>query len=208
MRSAELEPGTALDLGCGEGGDAIWLAAQGWTVTATDISQTALDIATRHAAEAGVSVTWERHDLAESQPAGPFDLVTTSFLHSKVELPRAQILRAAAGAVAPGGTLLIVGHAPSAEHHHAEHLPGPDEVVAELGLPGDRWELQASELRERGSAHRHRRALQTSVICSRLVVPGRPEGRPAVMPMRSPGLTQPSSSTRAAAALTRSSVTS
>ena len=85
---AELEPGTALDLGCGQGGDAIWLAAQGWTVTATDISQTALDIAARHAAEAGVSVTWERHDLADSQPAGRFDLVTTSFLHSEVELPR------------------------------------------------------------------------------------------------------------------------
>ena len=97
---ADLEPGTALDLGCGEGGDAIWLAAQGWTVTATDISQTALDIAARHAAEAGVTVSWERHDLAETQPAGSFDLVTTSFLHSKVELPRAQILRAAAGAVA------------------------------------------------------------------------------------------------------------
>jgi 16S rRNA G1207 methylase RsmC len=148
---ADLEPGTALDLGCGEGGDAIWLAAQGWTVTATDISQTALDIAARHAAEAGVTVSWQRHDLAESQPAGRFDLVTTSFLHSKVELPRAQILRAAAGAVASGGTLLIVGHAPSAEHHHAEHLPGPDEVIAELGLPADRWELEASELRERGS---------------------------------------------------------
>jgi len=147
---AELEPGTALDLGCGEGGDAIWLAAQGWTVTATDISQTALDIAARHAAEAGVAVNWERHDLAESQPAGRFDLVTTSFLHSKVELPRAQILRAAAEAVASGGTLLIIGHAPSAEHHHAD-LPGLDEVVAELGLPEDRWELETSELRERGS---------------------------------------------------------
>ena len=210
---AELEPGTALDLGCGEGGDAIWLAAQGWTVTAADISQTALDIAAQHAAEAGVTVAWERHDLAVSLPAGSFDLVTTSFLHSKVELPRARILRAAAEAVAPGGTLLVVGHAPSAEHHH-EDLPGPDAVVAELALPED-WELgeraprAAARVRDEApKPHRHRRALQTSVICSRLVVPGRPEGSPAVMPMRSPGLTQPSSTTRAAAALTRSSVTS
>jgi 16S rRNA G1207 methylase RsmC len=148
---AGLEPGTALDLGCGEGGDAIWLAAQGWTVTATDISQTALDVAARHAAEAGVTVAWERHDLAVSQPAGSFDLVASSFLHSKVELPRARILRAAAEAVAPGGTLLVVGHAPSADHHHHEDLPGPDEVVAELALPGDGWELVASGLRERGS---------------------------------------------------------
>jgi 2-polyprenyl-3-methyl-5-hydroxy-6-metoxy-1,4-benzoquinol methylase len=143
---ADLRPGTALDLGCGEGGDAIWLAAQGWSVTAADISQTALDIAARHAEEAGVTVRWERHDLAVSQPAGSFDLVTTSFLHSKVELPRARILRAAAGAVAPGGTLLIIGHAPSAEHQHAD-LPGPDEVVAELDLD---YELVASELHERG----------------------------------------------------------
>lgn len=146
--AARLEPGTALDLGCGEGGDAIWLASQGWTVTAADISQAALDIAARHAAEAGVPVTWERHDLAESLPAGRFDLVTTSFLHSKVELPRARILRAAAAAVADGGTLLVVGHAPSAEHHHAD-LPGPDEVVAELALPEEEWQLTASELRER-----------------------------------------------------------
>ena len=147
---AELEPGTALDLGCGEGGDAIWLAAQGWTVTGADISQTALDIGARHAAEAGVTVAWERHDLSVSQPAGTFHLVTTSFLHSKVELPRARILRAAAGAVAPGGTLLIIGHAPSAEHHHAEDLPGPDEVVDELALPGDGWQPVTSGLRERG----------------------------------------------------------
>jgi SAM-dependent methyltransferase len=146
-------PGTALDLGCGQGGDAIWLAAQGWTVTATDISQTALDVAARHAAEAGVTVAWERHDLAVSQPAGSFDLITASFLHSEVELPREQILRVAAGAVTPGGTLLIVGHAPSAEHHHHD-LPAPEQVVAELALPEDQWELRACEVRERLHAFR------------------------------------------------------
>jgi 16S rRNA G1207 methylase RsmC len=148
---AELEPGTALDLGCGEGGDAIWLASAGWTVTGADISQTALDVAARHAAEAGVTVAWERHDLAESMPAGPFDLVTTSFLHSKVELPRARILRAATEAVASGGTLLVVGHAPSAEHHHVD-LPDLDEVIAELALPEDGWQVVTSGLRERGSS--------------------------------------------------------
>ena len=148
-----LEPGTALDLGCGQGGDAIWLASKGWTVTATDISQAALDVAAQHAAEAGVTVAWERHDLAELLPTGPFDLVTASFLHSDVELPRARILRAAADAVAPGGTLLIIGHAPSPEHHHGD-LPSPEEVVAELALPEDRWELITGELRERQHAFR------------------------------------------------------
>jgi SAM-dependent methyltransferase len=150
---AGLDPGTALDLGCGQGGDAIWLATQGWTVTATDIAQSALDVAAQHAAEAGVTVTWERHDLAESLPAGPFDLVTASFLHSDVELPRARILRAAAAAVADGGTLLVVGHAPSPEHPHHD-LPSVEQVVAELALPEDGWELQASELRERQHAFR------------------------------------------------------
>lgn len=142
--------GTALDLGCGQGGDAIWLATEGWTVTAADISANALEIAARHAAEAGVEITWERHDLAESQPAGSFDLVTASFLHSDVELPRARILRRAAEAVAPGGTLLVVGHAPSEEHHHGD-LPSPEQVTAELALD---WELVTCELRERQHAFR------------------------------------------------------
>jgi SAM-dependent methyltransferase len=149
---ANLRPGTALDLGCGQGGDAIWLASQGWTVTGADISQTALDVAARDAGTAGVSVNWERHDLAESLPEGPFDLVTTSYLHSPEELPRTPILRAAAELVGAGGTLLVIGHAPSPEHKHQD-LPGPDEVVAELAL-GDDWELERSELRERQHAFR------------------------------------------------------
>ena len=151
----DLPPGTALDLGCGQGGDAIWLASQGWTVTGADISQTALDAAARAADSAGVTVSWERHDLAESMPAGPFELVTTSFLHSPEEHhPWGAILRAAATTVAPGGTLLVVGHAPSPEHHHAEDLPTADEVVAELALPEDGWEPTVCELRERQHAFR------------------------------------------------------
>lgn len=146
--TAALAPGSALDLGCGEGGDAIWLASRGWTVTAADISQRALEIAGRNAAAAGVAdkITWERHDLAASLPAGSFDLVAATYLHSPVELPRAAILRDAATAVAPGGTLLVIGHAPSHSHPHHD-LPGPREVVDELALPADRWELRTSELR-------------------------------------------------------------
>ncbi|WP_348652184.1 class I SAM-dependent methyltransferase [Streptomyces sp. 71268] len=110
---ADLPPGRALDLGCGEGGDAIWLAQRGWRVTAVDVSPTALLRGARNARAAGVGdlVDWHRHDLARSFPTGTFDLVSAHFLHSPVELPRGQILRTAAAAVAPGGTLLIVGHA-------------------------------------------------------------------------------------------------
>jgi cyclopropane fatty-acyl-phospholipid synthase-like methyltransferase len=145
-----LTPGTALDLGCGQGGDAIWLAQQGWAVTAVDISATALEVAMRNAAAAGVdeAIAWERHDLDVSWPTGAFDLVAATYLHSPVALNRTTILRNAAEAVAPGGTLLVVGHAPSPEHHHhAEELQEPDAVIADLALAPQEWRLVTSELR-------------------------------------------------------------
>jgi len=147
--AAGLAPGTVLELGCGEGADAIWFARQGWTVTAVDISATALGAAAEAAARAGVAdaIRFERRDLAAGLPAGSFDLVATAFLHSPAELPRAQVLRAAAAAVAVGGRLLIVGHAPSDAHPHAD-LPAPEQVLAELALPDEQWELHAAELRE------------------------------------------------------------
>jgi 2-polyprenyl-3-methyl-5-hydroxy-6-metoxy-1,4-benzoquinol methylase len=106
---AGVTPGTALDLGSGEGGDALWLARNGWSVTAVDIAPSALAIA---AAEARPDddVTWIAADLSTWQPDRTFDLVTSCFLHSTVELPRDAILRRTAAAVAPGGQLLIVGH--------------------------------------------------------------------------------------------------
>ncbi|WP_371477804.1 cyclopropane-fatty-acyl-phospholipid synthase family protein [Kitasatospora sp. NBC_00315] len=150
-----LAPGRALDLGCGEGGDSIWLARQGWLVTATDISQVALDRAARHAADAGVGdrVEWQRHDLGASFPAGLFELVSAHFLHSRGELPREEILRTAASAVAPGGVLLVVGHsgAPHWEQpgHGDVHLPGPEEVLAQLALADGRWEVLVCAEHER-----------------------------------------------------------
>lgn len=142
-------PGSALELGCGYGGDAIWLARQGWRVTAVDISANALERAVAHAEEAGVAarIDFQRRNLGESFPEGTFDLVTTSFLHSPAELPRERILRAAAAAVAPGGRLLIVGHAPSESHSHAD-LPTLEQVLTELALPEGEWETLAAELRE------------------------------------------------------------
>ncbi|MFJ8975160.1 SAM-dependent methyltransferase [Streptomyces sp. NPDC102282] len=149
-----LKLGRALDLGCGEGADAVWLARQGWTVTATDISRVALDRAAGHAADAGLAdrIDWQWHDLGASFPEGEFDLVSAQFLHSMGDLPREEILRRAASAVAPGGVLLIVGHAgfPSWEHDHPDiELPTTDEVLASLELPEGEWEVLLSAEHER-----------------------------------------------------------
>jgi len=143
--AAELRPGTALDLGSGEGGDALWLAHGGWQVTAVDISTTALARGKTRAEAAGVAdrIRWVQADLATWRPEASFDLVSALFLQSPVELPREQILRRAAAAVAPGGQLLIVGHAafPSWSSHsaHPEPLPTPDDVLAFLELPEGDW---------------------------------------------------------------------
>jgi SAM-dependent methyltransferase len=113
-------PGTALDLGSGEGADAIWLATHGWSVTAVDVSPIALERATRHAAaadpEIAARMSWQRADLTSwDPPQRHFDLVSEQFLH----LPRAirdVQHRKWAAAVRPGGMLLIVGHHPSDLH--------------------------------------------------------------------------------------------
>lgn len=115
--AAELAPGRALDVGCGEGADAVWLAQRGWQVTAVDIADTALRRAAGHAAEAGADVadriTWTRADLREQPPAeGRYDLVSAQFMHLPGDTRRPLFARLAA-AVTPGGTLLIVGHHPS-----------------------------------------------------------------------------------------------
>ncbi|MEU1482512.1 class I SAM-dependent methyltransferase [Streptomyces sp. NPDC005752] len=149
-----LAPGRALDLGCGEGADAVWLARFGWKVTATDISRVALERAAVHAADAGVAdrIDWQWHDLGASFPEGEYDLVSAQFLHSMGDLPRERILRQAASVVAPGGVLLVVGHAgfPSWEHDHQDmELPTTDEVLASLELPEGEWEVLLSEEHER-----------------------------------------------------------
>ncbi|GAA4881370.1 FAD-dependent oxidoreductase [Saccharopolyspora cebuensis] len=144
---AELVPGSALDLGCGEGGDAVWLAARGWRVTAVDVSENAVARVAGAAAEAGVAgrVEGQRHDLAESFPEGEFDLVSAHFLHTWGGMPRERILRRAAEAVAPGGVLLVVGHQgppPWDPEAHAEvHLPTAEEVLGSLELAPGRWEV-------------------------------------------------------------------
>ncbi|WP_030435469.1 class I SAM-dependent methyltransferase [Actinoplanes subtropicus] len=153
---AGLKPGRALDLGCGEGADAVWLARQGWQVTAADISGVALERAAEHAAEAGVTVDWQRHDLEQTFPAGEFDLVSAQFLHFWEEFDREKILRRAAGAVAPGGILLIEGHMDHGPFRHQGHdhgpeqmrFPTPDEVIKGLALSDD-WETLKAEVHPR-----------------------------------------------------------
>lgn len=154
--AGSLPPGTALDLGCGEGGDAIWLARQGWRVTAVDVSATALGRAANHAAEAGVAdrIDFQRHDLTRTFPAGAFDLVSAQYTHMPVESPH--VLRIAARAVEPGGLLLVADHGSASPWSWADpdtHFPTPEEVLAALELNTETWwpeRLASPERREEG----------------------------------------------------------
>jgi SAM-dependent methyltransferase len=154
--AGSLTPGRALDLGCGEGGDAMWLAEHGWQVTAVDISRTALDRAAVDAKARNLSgsIDFQQHDMTETFPDGAFDLVSAHFLHSHVPMDRPRLLRRAAEAVAPGGTLLIVDHAGSPpwssklDHHHIE-FPTADEVIASLNLDDSQWDRIRAEAVER-----------------------------------------------------------
>jgi SAM-dependent methyltransferase len=144
--ASALVPGRALDLGCGEGADAVWLAEHGWQVTAVDISQTALDRAAEdaHARNTLNRIDFQRHELPDTFPDGEFDLVSAQFLHSTVELDRPRLLRRAADAVGAGGTLLIVDHAgapPWATKLAHEHVfPSAEEVLSSLNLDPAQWD--------------------------------------------------------------------
>lgn len=155
--AAALEPGAALDLGSGEGADVIWLAQHGWRATGIDISENAVTRGRAAARAAGLTDDQARFvasdlstlsDLDES-----YDLVTASFFHSPVELPRTDILRSAAELVNPGGHLLVTSHAAAppwadAAAHQHRFLDAKEELAA-LDLPEETWETVALEHRDR-----------------------------------------------------------
>ncbi len=105
----DLLPGSALDVACGEGRNAVWLAEQGWRATGVDFSKVALGKAHRLASMRGVDVDWVEADVRAWSPGGSFDLVVLLYLQVPAPERRA-ILQTFAGAVAPGGHLLVVGH--------------------------------------------------------------------------------------------------
>jgi 2-polyprenyl-3-methyl-5-hydroxy-6-metoxy-1,4-benzoquinol methylase len=153
--AGDLAPGTALDAGCGEGGDAVWLASRGWRVTAVDFVGTALRRALEYAESRGDDISsridWVAADLgAWTPPEGHFDLVSTQYVH----LPEArttEMYRRLAASVAPGGTLLVVGHHPSDLQTTISRGSAPDlYVTAEetaTGLDPDRWDIAVAEAR-------------------------------------------------------------
>lgn len=130
-----LEPGTVLDVGCGEGADAIWLAKRGWTVTGLDVSAIALERAARTADEESAEVTWVHCPMSDfTPPPGGFNLVCALY----PALPSESVPTLLA-CVRQGGTLLVVGHAhldPEQLHAHGHGIPpfvGVSEIAEQLG---------------------------------------------------------------------------
>lgn len=176
---SSFEPGRALDLGCGEGADVIWLAQRGWQSTGIDISETAIARARAAASDLGLpQARFDVADLSTWRPDGPYELVTASFLQSPVALSRPEILRSVADVVAPGGHLLVVAHAAAppwsrlrhtdSDGHHAD-FPTPDQEVAALALDTSEWTTIIAEVRSRdavGPAGEHA-VLHDSVVLLR-----------------------------------------
>lgn len=144
---AELAPGRALDLACGEGRNAVWLGERGWEVTGVDFSDVALAKAAKLADERGVRIEWIQADLLQFVPEpGSFDLIVVLYLHL-VAADRRKVLAGVAAAVAGGGVLLVVGHDASnlLDGYGGPKDPAilftPDEVAGELsGLRIERAE--------------------------------------------------------------------
>ena len=156
--AADLPPGTALDVGCGEGADSIWLAGRGWQVTGVDFSAVGLRRAAEHAREAGSGtaerLTWQQADVRRWSPRGMYDLVTSHFLHLRRPDMTALVGRLGA-AVTPGGTLLVVGHHPRDLETRAGRPEAPDlmstaEELADV-LDPQQWDVVLAEARARSA---------------------------------------------------------
>ncbi len=157
---AGLAPGAALDIGCGEGADVVWLAERGWQVIGLDVSEVALDRAGAHAAEAGVAdrTSWLRADLmaGDRLPRG-LDLVSVQFMH----LPEDEFRRvfvAIGESVRPGGSLLVVGHHPAdaatgLRNAHLSHLLFAPEQLIDVLDPGS-WDILVADTPTRETSGR------------------------------------------------------
>jgi len=158
-RAADLAPGTALDVGCGEGADAIWLAARGWRVTGADVSRVALSRAAALALqitedpEVAARITWRQADVLDFEPEpAAYDLVSAQFMQLPSDLRPAFHAKLAA-AVRPGGSLLVVGHDVSDldTSMGRPHLPDLFFTAAEVagGLDPGAWEVLVADALER-----------------------------------------------------------
>lgn len=161
---AGLSPGRALDVGCGEGADAVWLAERGWQVTALDVSGVAVERARRHALDRGVEIHWVIDGLVEARlPTRSFDLVSAQY-PALLRTPGRDAERALLDAVAPGGILLFVHHA-DVDHEHAkargfdpEDYVSPADLAAALDSD---WLVEVEDRRPRdvgsgaGAHHKH-----------------------------------------------------
>ncbi len=147
-----LRPGRALDVGCGEGADARWLAEQGWDVTALDVSQVALGRAAEQSERVGVQVRWLHAGLIDAAlPPASFDLVSAQYpALLRTEQHEAEL--ALLNAVAAGGLLLVVHHAAPSEEHANGHGFNPEDYVSPAdvaALLDDGWRIEINETRPR-----------------------------------------------------------
>lgn len=161
---SDLQPGRALDVGCGEGADAIWLAQRGWHVTALDVAKAALTRAEQNALQAGAQVQWLHAGLLEAPLAGEaFDLVSAQYPALR-HTPDNAAIRTLMRLVAPGGTLLVVHHADVDVEEARAHGINPADYVSpddvHLALDED-WVVKVNERRARhisggaGARHTH-----------------------------------------------------
>lgn len=148
---ANLPAGAALDLGCGNGGDALWLAGHGWRVTATDISTVAVERLTTLAGAHGLAdrVDAVQCDLSSSFPHEQFDLISAHYLHTPLDLDRAAVLRSAGHALRPQGRLLVVDHGSTAPWSWNQdpdvRFPSPREVAAAIDLDPATWTVERAD---------------------------------------------------------------
>lgn len=169
---SSLTPGTALDAGCGVGAEAIWLATEGWHVTAADISTEALSRASARSTTIGAAaerVQWVEADLSVWEPGTQFDLVTTHYAHPA--MPQLAFYARISGWVAPGGTLLIVGHLHTPGSRHDGHCP-PEEVLVTAasitaGLDAGQWEVVTADECTRTHTNREGQPVQSDDVVVR-----------------------------------------